>query len=187
MNDWGSENDDRLLGAAAVDPGAFAEFYGRYERAMLAFFVHRTHEPELAADLTAEVFAAALAGVARFRPGGAPAAAWLFGIAQHKLAKSRRRGVVEDRARRRLGMPLLVLEDEDIERIESLAGRGSNVVGLFERLPAALHDAVAARVLDERSYDEIAGELRCSPAVVRKRVSRGLARLREALEEEESG
>jgi hypothetical protein len=73
MNDWGSETDDRLLVAAAVDPGAFAEFYGRYERAMLAFFVHRTREPELAADLTAEVFAAALAGVARFRPGGAPA------------------------------------------------------------------------------------------------------------------
>jgi RNA polymerase sigma factor (sigma-70 family) len=184
MNDWGSENDDRLLVAAAVDPGAFAEFYGRYERAMLAFFVHRTREPELAADLTAEVFAAALAGVARFRPGGPPAAAWLFGIAQHKLAKSRRRGVVEDRARRRLGMPLLVLEDQDIERIESLAGGGSNVVGLFERLPAALHDAVGARVLDERSYEEIAGELRCSPAVVRKRVSRGLARLREALEED---
>jgi YVTN family beta-propeller protein len=112
MNDWGLESDDRLVVAAAVDPGAFAEFYARYERAMLAFFVRRTREPELAADLTAEVFAAALAGVARFRPGGAPPAAWLFGIAQHKLAKSRRRGVVEDRARRRLGMPLLVLEDE---------------------------------------------------------------------------
>lgn len=184
MNDWGSESDDRLLVAAAVDPGAFAEFYGRYERVMLALFVRRTREPELAADLTAEVFAAALAAVARFRPGGAPASAWLFGIAQHKLAKSRRRGVVEDRARRRLGMPPLVLADADIERIEGLAGGGSNVVGLFERLPASLRDAVGARVLEERSYEEIAGELRCSPAVVRKRVSRGLARLREELEEE---
>ena len=178
MVSWGSESDDRLLVAAAVEPGAFAEFYGRYERAMLAFFVRRTREPELAADLTAEVFAAALAGVARFRPGGAPAAAWLFGIAQHKLAKSHRRGVVEDRARRRLGMSLLVLADADIGRIERLAGGGSNVVGLFERLPAALREAVGARVLDERSYEEIAGELKCSPAVVRKRVSRGLARLR---------
>jgi RNA polymerase sigma factor (sigma-70 family) len=183
MESWGSQSDDRLLAAAAVDPGAFAEFYGRYERAMLAFFVHRTHEPELAADLTAEVFAAALAGVARFRPGGAPAAAWLFGIAKHKLAKSRRRGVVEDRARRRLGMPLLVLEDDDIVRIQSLAGGGSNVAGLLDRLPAALRDAVGARVLDERSYEDIATELRCSPGVVRKRVSRGLARLREEFEE----
>jgi RNA polymerase sigma factor (sigma-70 family) len=184
MKGWGSETDDRLLVAASVDPGAFAEFYARYERAMLAFFMHRTREPELAADLTAEVFAAALAGVARFRPGGAPAAAWLFGIAQHKLAKSRRRGTVEDRARRRLGMPPLVLADDDIERIENMAGGGSNVVGLFEGLPAALRDAVGARVLEERSYEEIAGELRCSPAVVRKRVSRGLAKLRDEFEED---
>jgi RNA polymerase sigma factor (sigma-70 family) len=184
MKDWGSESDDRLLVAAAVDPGAFAEFYGRYERAMLAFFMRRTREPELAADLTAEVFAAALAAVARFRPGGAPASAWLFGIAQHKLAKSRRRGVVEDRARRRLGMPPLVLADADIEQIEGLAGDGSNVVGLFEGLPAALREAVGARVLEERSYEEIAGKLKCSPALVRKRVSRGLARLRDELEDE---
>jgi hypothetical protein len=47
-------------------------------------------------------------------------------------------------------MPLLVLEDKDIERIGSLAAEGSNVVGLFERLPAALHDPVAGAVLDER-------------------------------------
>ena len=81
-------------------------------------------------------------------------------------------------------MPALVLADEDIERIETIAGAGSNVVDLFEGLPAALRDAVGARVLQERSYEEIAGELRCSPAVVRKRVSRGLAKLREKFEEE---
>jgi DNA-directed RNA polymerase specialized sigma24 family protein len=81
-------------------------------------------------------------------------------------------------------MPPLVLEDDDIERIDRLVGGASEVVSLFERLPLALRDAVGARVLDERSYEEIAGELRCSPAVVRKRVSRGLARLREELGEE---
>jgi DNA-directed RNA polymerase specialized sigma24 family protein len=38
-------------------------------------------------------------------------------------------------------------------------------------------------VLDERPYHEIAGELRCSELVIRKRVSRGLARVREQLRE----
>jgi RNA polymerase sigma-70 factor (ECF subfamily) len=38
-------------------------------------------------------------------------------------------------------------------------------------------------ILDERSYPEIAAELRCSENVIRKRVSRGLARLRPLLEE----
>ena len=51
----------------------------RYERPVLAFFLYRVGDPELAADLTAEVFAAALASLSRYRPGRAPASAWLFG------------------------------------------------------------------------------------------------------------
>jgi DNA-directed RNA polymerase specialized sigma24 family protein len=43
---------------------------------------------------------------------------------------------------------------------------------------------VQARVIEERPYEEIASELRCSESVVRKRVSRGVqsirARIREA-------
>ena len=184
MGAWEFESDDRVLCAAAGDPTAFATFYQRYERSMLGFFVRRTRDPELAADLTAEVFAAALDACARYRPGEGPASAWLFGIAQHKLAKSRRRGVVEDRARRRLGMAPLILDDEDLERIDRLAGGGHGVEALLEGLPPDQRDAVRARILDERSYEEIAGGLRCSQAVVRKRVSRGLARLREQLERE---
>jgi DNA-directed RNA polymerase specialized sigma24 family protein len=36
--------------------------------------------------------------------------------------------------------------------------------------------------MEERDYEDIAKELRCSEAVVRQRVSRGLARLRRQLE-----
>jgi DNA-directed RNA polymerase specialized sigma24 family protein len=38
-------------------------------------------------------------------------------------------------------------------------------------------------VVDERGYPEIARDLRCSEAVVRRRVSRGLAALRDQVEE----
>jgi DNA-directed RNA polymerase specialized sigma24 family protein len=40
-----------------------------------------------------------------------------------------------------------------------------------------------ARVIEGREYDEIAEELRCSPSLVRKRVSRGLGAMRSKLEE----
>jgi len=43
-------------------------------------------------------------------------------------------------------------------------------------------EAVIRRVVLEESYRAIAADLRCSEQVVRKRVSRGLARLREGLE-----
>lgn len=104
MAAWEHEDDDQLLAAAPGCADAFAAFYRRYERVILAYFLRRTADVEVAADLTAEVFAAALVSCSRYRPGPAPAHAWLFGIAQHRLASSARRGKVEARARRRLRM-----------------------------------------------------------------------------------
>jgi len=48
---------------------------------VLRFFVRRTADAELALDLTAETFAAALVASRRFTAGPEPARAWLFGIA----------------------------------------------------------------------------------------------------------
>jgi RNA polymerase sigma-70 factor (ECF subfamily) len=181
---WESESDEALLVAASVESAAFGVFYRRYEGSMLAFFARRTRDAELAADLTAEVFARALESCSRFRPGGAPPSAWLFGIAQHVLAKSRRRGAVEDRARRRLGMAPITLDDEDLARIDRLADDAAAVSGLLQQLPAEQRDAVRSRILEERSYEQIASDMSCSSAVIRKRVSRGLARLRDQLTQE---
>lgn len=180
--------DEELLVASVADPAAFATFYRRYVDAVLAYFAVRTRRPDLAADLTAETFAAALHGVHRYRPRREPAAAWLFAIARNKLADAARRGAVADRARRRLGMEPVPLMDADLERVEALADLAASgadgVLRLVAALPADQRAAVVARVLDERDYPEIARELRCSEAVVRKRVSRGLARLRAQLEEQ---
>jgi RNA polymerase sigma factor (sigma-70 family) len=178
MPSWESVDDDRLLAAAGGDGAAFSALYRRYERPLLAFFVRRTGDAELAADLTAEVFAAVLLACGRYRPGPAPAHVWLFGIAQHKLSDSRRRGVVADAARRKLGMAPIELEDSDLTRIER---DGGDALELLNSLPAEQREAVWARIVQERSYEAIAGELACSPAVVRKRVSRGLARLRDRI------
>ena len=112
---------------------------------------------------------------------GAPAA-WLFGIARHVLSRSIERGRVEDRARRRLGLPPLSLDDDAIERIEAVASQDGTASALMAELPAEMREAVAGRVLDEQDYGELAARLRCSPSVARKRVSRGLARLRKQME-----
>jgi len=79
----------------------FAVFYRRHVRPLLAYHYRRTGDAELAADLTAETFAAALDGAHRFRPERGPAVGWLYGIARRQLGHALQRGVVEDRARRR--------------------------------------------------------------------------------------
>src|ERR687895_1627863 len=94
-------SDDALLRQTREDPEAFGVFYRRHVDAVLAFFRIRTGDPELAADLMAETFAAALLAAPRFKPRREPAAAWLFTIGRRKLIDSWRRGKVEDAARRK--------------------------------------------------------------------------------------
>src|SRR3984885_6799545 len=175
--------DDELLARfVAGDAEAFVSFYRRHLAAMLGFFLRRTRDPELTADLTAEVFAAALIAAARYRPGERPALAWLYGIAAHKLADSRRRGRVEDEARRRLALGPLTVDDAEMARVEELADPGAAQAAL-RSLPPTQRDAVLARVVDERPYAEIAAEMRCSELLVRQRVSRGLRALRAQIKE----
>jgi RNA polymerase sigma factor (sigma-70 family) len=69
--------------------------------------------------------------------------------------------------------------DPDLEQIESLAGGDSGLSRLMASLPSPEREAIERRVLQEQTYKEIATELECSEMVVRKRVSRGLGRLRE--------
>jgi RNA polymerase sigma factor (sigma-70 family) len=171
---------------ARTDPGAFAEFYDRYEDAVIGYFTRRVRDPEVAADLTAEVFAAMLGAAPRYRPVEPTAAAWVFTIAHNTLAKSVRRGRVEARARARIGIREAVsFESDELERVEALAGGGhAPLTALLERLPPEQAAAIRARVLDERGYPEIAAELQTSSLVIRKRVSRGLAAIRRELEKE---
>src|ERR687891_1031790 len=171
--------DEQLL--VQRDADSFERFYNRYFERLLAFFSRRTQDAELAADLTAETFAAALAARRRYRRRGGRADSWLFAIAYHKLADAQRRGCAEDRARRRLGIERIELTDHDIARIERL-GQQDSVGALVRDLAAGQQQAIQAYVIEEPPYGEIAVELDTSEAVVRKRVSRGLAAFRKRLE-----
>jgi RNA polymerase sigma factor (sigma-70 family) len=170
-------DEDLLVG----DPDAFAAFYRRHAVALAAFFLRRTGDREQAADLTAETFAAALQGRRRFDPTRGTAVAWLYGIARHQLARALEKGRVETRARRRLGIPPLALDDEALERVEA-AGGGANLAVVLHELPAEERAAVEARVVGERDYADIARDAATSEQAIRKRVSRGLARMRGRLE-----
>jgi RNA polymerase sigma-70 factor (ECF subfamily) len=176
-------SDAQLLAACAEEPEAFGLFYRRHVDAVLRYARARSGRPDLAADICAETFARALERAGDFDPERGPGRAWLFTIAGSVLVDGIRRGQVEARARRRLGMGPRELTDADIERIEELAdvGRGLDPTALVADLPPDQRDAVLARVVEERPYAEIASDLQVSEAVVRQRVSRGLSSLREAL------
>lgn len=176
-------SDAELLRLTPAYGEAFGVFYDRYEREVLVFFWRRTRRADLAADLTAEVFAAALESAARFdadptRTDLGQARAWLYTIARRQMADAWERGRVENAARARLNAEPLVLTGEIIELIERLDAQGSDVLGLLEELPEEQRLAVKGRVVDECDYVELSRRLSVSESVVRQRVSRGLRALR---------
>lgn len=188
MDNRQHSSDAALLSAiAACDGAAFSVFYRRHVPAVLAYLMRETRDPETAADLAAEVFAAVLLAAGRYTEQTESATPWVIGIARNKLLMSWRRGRVEARARHRLGFEAMPLSDGDLDRIVAVAQGGSgSLLDLVDTLPQDEQAAIRSRVLEERPYSEIATQLKCSEMVVRKRVSRGLARIREQLKETES-
>jgi RNA polymerase sigma factor (sigma-70 family) len=177
--------DAVLLERTATHPEAFGVFYRRHVAAVVGFLLARTRDREVAADLTGETFAAALSARTQFDPRRGPARAWLYAIARHALIDSVRRGQVEERARRALGVRPLEVGEDDLARVDELAAVAAEGEAAEDHLGAlepGTREAVEARVIAERDYADIALQLHCSEAVVRKRVSRGLAALRERLE-----
>jgi RNA polymerase sigma factor (sigma-70 family) len=166
--------DEELL--ASEDAEAFGMFYDRHVKTLLGYFMRRTGDPELAADLTAETFASAIVARSRFRPGAKPAVAWLFTIAHRRLADFQRRGHVERRIRRALEMERRPIGAEDAALIRLLGD--DSVTALLADLGPNQRDAVAGHVIEDLSYPELAVALNVSEVTVRQRVSRGLSTLR---------
>lgn len=177
--------DSELLAAAGRDPEAFGVLYDRHAEAILTYAYRRTGDAATAADIAAEVFAAAFAKRATFRDTGAPALAWLYGIARRQLGTYVRRKKVADKYRRRFGITDLEHTPDELERIETLVDLQPIEQALRDaigELPQPQQQALWLRIVDNRSYRDIAGQLGCSEGAARVRVSRGLTRLADLLE-----
>lgn len=170
--------DDELLTRTEDGREAFGVFYERHAGAVLRLLARATGDGQLAYDLTAEVFLAAWVARKRYRPGEAPARAWLFGIARNKLAASRKRLALDLSTVRALQVELPTLSDRALEELERVVGAEQDIyVEELERLSPGEREAIRARVLEGRRYDEIAGAAGASEDAIRQRVSRGLAKL----------
>ncbi|MBP1694458.1 MAG: putative polymerase sigma-E factor [Chloroflexi bacterium] len=86
------DQDLELAHRARRDPQAFAELYRRHVQPVYRYHLARTGLPAEAEDLTADTLFAALQGIEGFQARGS-FAAWLFGIAQRKLAQHYRSGM----------------------------------------------------------------------------------------------
>ena len=176
--DYAKLSDAQLLDAA--DPDAFAAVYDRHVAELFAWA--RARVGDHAADLTAEVFARAWLRRSSFRDeADGSAFPWLYGIAQNVLRDSLRKRRVEDRARARLGLPRAVVPDPGYESVEGRLSLPEAALRAIAELPEGERKLLDLRIVQERSYMDIAERLRCTPQAARLRVSRTLRRLNLAL------
>jgi RNA polymerase sigma-70 factor (ECF subfamily) len=147
---------------------AFRRHYGDVYR-----FVRRRSPSWVdAEDVTAEVFADAAKGLDRFEPGATPVLAWLYTVAQRRLA---------DEARRRAGAPPPEIVREEREYGPSVTAALRNALG---SLPETQRAVVVLKLVEGRSFREVAERLELTEAACKMRFSRALERLREELEKE---
>lgn len=167
--------------AARQDSEAFEHVYYQYADSLLAYLARSTLDPEVAFDLMAETFAEAFDGISSFRGStDAEGRAWLYAIATHLLMRWRSRGEMERRKLTGLGIEIGDLGQEEFERIEALADLQRLKPSLdiaLQKLSEDARQVLQLRIVEERSYEEIAATRGTTNAAARHHVSRSLRQL----------
>ncbi len=166
------------LAAIGRDPDALEVFYREHLEAVQRFVARRVDDPEDAADLTAEVFLAAIEASRTYRGEAAPRA-WLYGIARHVVASHHRSRTRALRAVNRIGARDL-LDDDATDRILARIHSQGQARRLYESLaslPERQRAVVELVAVDGLSLTEAATALGITAGNARVRYHRARRRL----------
>ena len=175
----GPSTDAVLVQASRRDPAAFAALYRRYVTPIYRYLYSRVGQAAVAEDLTAQVFVAALEGLAGYRERG-HFAAWLFTIARRKAADHFRR--------QRPHLPLDEALDSPAKAESPLAGLVrqealQRLATLVADLDEDQQELLRLRFAGGLSYGQIGAVVGRSEAAVKMAVHRLLRRLEAGWEE----
>lgn len=166
----------------ARDPDAFEAFYREHLETVQRFVARRVVDPYVAADLTADVFLAAIEHGDRYRPDLGPPRPWLLGIARTVVAMHHRSAARGVAAVRRVDARALV-DDVAYDRLVARLDAEAAVRELHASL-AGLPDGQRAVLelvaVDGLTLAEAAAALGISAANARVRYHRARRTLRAA-------
>ncbi|MEO9325365.1 RNA polymerase sigma factor [Nocardioides sp. C4-1] len=172
-------------GVAAIgrDPDALEMFYREHIEAVQRFVARRVENPEDAADLSAEVFMAAIGASRTYRGDAAAPLAWLYGIARRVVANHCRSNARSARAVRRIDARDLLDEDAAdriIARIDSERA-AREIYRSLAALPERQRAVVELVAVDGLSLIEAAAALSISAGHARVTYHRARQRLAQSL------
>lgn len=162
------------------DPTALERFYRDHVEEVMRFVARRVTDPATAADLTSDVFVAALGSARTFDPRRGTPRAWVIGIARLVVLGEYRRSAAEAEKQRRVSGRRL-LDDADMVRMEErldAAREARALYKLIDRLPAGERDVLELVGVDGLSVTDAAAALHISPTAARVRLHRARRTLR---------
>ena len=159
-----------------------AAIYRRALPQVYGYLLPRCGSTVLAEDLTAETFMAAVAAVRHGRVGAAEVtAAWLVGVARHKLADHWRRAAREQRGLAEVAVLAAEADDPWDEHLDVQVAHAA-----LARLPGPQRAALTLRYLDGLPVAEVAGYLGRSVHATETLLVRARSALRRIYREEGS-
>lgn len=164
------------------DSDAFESFYREHLESIQRFIARRVDDPEDAADLTAEVFMAAIKASATYR-GDAVPLAWLYGIARNVVSGHHRSRARAIRAVQRIDTRELLDDDATgriLDRIESQQ-QARCLYQSLAGLPGRQRAIVELVAVDGMTLTEAANALGITPGNARVRYHRARRRLAQDL------
>jgi RNA polymerase sigma-70 factor (ECF subfamily) len=157
-----------------ADPDAFESFYRAHLETVRRFVARRVSDPHLAADLTADIFLAAVDAAGSYRPDRGAPSAWLTGIARNVVAAEFREQAQRTRLHRRISGRRL-LDPDSLGRIEERIDAERETRRLYAALAELKeHDRALIELVavDGLSVGEAAAVLGVKPATARVRLHR---------------
>jgi RNA polymerase sigma factor (sigma-70 family) len=151
---------------------AFRRHYSEIYR----FLRRRSGSDADAEELAQAVFTEAVAGLERLRPDGPPVLAWLYTVA-------RRRAIDHGRRADRAARTLAAIEAGRAVVVEPSYGDNISeaIRAALEALPELQRHVVVMKLLEGRSFAEIASRVGATEAACKMRFARGLEGVREHL------
>jgi len=179
-----TSDHDLLRRMQDADEGAFLQLYRRRQGAVYRFALQMSGSPQVAEDVTQDVFLALMREPGRFDPQRGSLAGYLYGIARNRVLHH-----LES-----LHLPSVAWEGSD-ERIspEALTQRLDPLDDLTRReeierlrqavlaLPARYREVVVLCDLHELDYAQAAAALGCAVGTVRSRLHRARSLLLQKL------
>ena len=169
-------DEQQLVRRAQADPAQFVHLYDRYVQRIYAFVRRESADVPSAEDIVATTFEKALRNLPHYEDRGVSFGAWLYKIARNEVRRHHNKGrwlaPLRDWLPSKLDVEQTVGERVAVGRITQIA----------QTLSKRDQEILRLHFYEQLSHAEVAAVLGCTQHNAAVRLSRALARLRNAVE-----